>query len=59
VLTYPLDGAQQLRIHTLQLLEPYGDANGVISDRVRMQCLVGPLLSADLIRLLTYSFEKY
>jgi predicted nucleic acid-binding protein len=41
VLIYALDGAEQLRRHTLQHLERYGDADWVISDLVRMKCLVG------------------
>ena len=45
VLIYALDGAEQLRRHTLQQLERYGDADWVISDLVRMECLVGPLRS--------------
>ena len=52
VLIYALDGAEPLRRHTLQQLERYGDADWVISDLVRMECLVGPLRSADQIRLL-------
>ncbi len=40
VLIYALDGAEQLRRHTLQQLERYGDADWVISDLVRMECLV-------------------
>jgi predicted nucleic acid-binding protein len=54
VLIYALDGAEQLRSHTLQQLERYADANWVISDLVRMECLVGPLRSADQIRLLAF-----
>jgi predicted nucleic acid-binding protein len=54
VLIYALDGAKQLRRHTLQQLERYGDADWVISDLVRMKCLVGPLRSADQIRLLAF-----
>jgi hypothetical protein len=38
----------------LQQLERYGDADWVISDLVRMECLVGPLRSADQIRLLAF-----
>ncbi len=58
VLIYALDGAEQLRHHTLQQLERYGDADWVISDLVRMECLVGPLRSADQIRLLAHSFGE-
>ena len=47
VLIYALDGAEQFRRHTLQQLERYADADWVISDLVRMECLVGPLRSAD------------
>lgn len=54
VLIYALEGAEQLRRHTLQQLERYGDADWVISDLVRMECLVGPLRSADQIRLLAF-----
>ena len=54
VLIYALDGAEQLRRQTLQQLERYGDADWVISDLVRMECLVGPLRSADQIRLLAF-----
>ncbi|MFM7549398.1 MAG: hypothetical protein ACKO8I_11140 [Cyanobacteriota bacterium] len=51
-LIHALDGAEQLRRRTLQQLERYGDADRVISDLVRMECLGGPLRSADQIRLL-------
>ena len=44
VLIYALDGAEQL--------EGYAAADWVISDLVRMECLVGPLRTADQIRLL-------
>lgn len=54
VLIYALEGSDQLRRHTLQQLEHYGDTDWVISDLVRMECLVGPLRSADQIRLLAY-----
>ena len=37
---------------TLQQLERYGDADWVISDLVCMECLGGPLRSADQFRLL-------
>ena len=58
VLIYALDGAEQLRRQTLQQLERYGDAGWVISDLVRMESLVGPLHSADQIRLLAHSFGE-
>ena len=45
VLIYALDGAEQLRRHTLQQLEHYANVDCGISDLVRMECLVGPLLS--------------
>jgi predicted nucleic acid-binding protein len=54
VLIYALDGAEQLRRHTLQQLEGYANADWVISDLVRMECLVGPLRTADQIRLLAF-----
>jgi predicted nucleic acid-binding protein len=54
VLIYVLDGAEGLRRHTLQQLEHYADADWVISDLVRMECLVGPLRLADQIRLLAF-----
>ena len=54
VLIYTLDGAEPLRRHTLQQLERYGDSDWVISDLVRMECLVGPLRVADQIRLLAF-----
>jgi predicted nucleic acid-binding protein len=54
VLIYALDGAEQLRRHTLRQLEGYADADWVISDLVRMECLVGPLRRADQIRLLAF-----
>ena len=54
VLIYALDGAEGLRRHTLQQLEHYADADWVISDLVRMECLVGPLRTADQIRLLAF-----
>ena len=44
MLIYALDGAEQL--------EGYAAADWVISDLVRMECLVGPLRTADQIRLL-------
>ena len=55
VLIYALDGAEQLRCHTLQQPEGYADANRVISDLERMECLVGLLRTADQIRLLAFS----
>jgi predicted nucleic acid-binding protein len=54
VLIYALDGAEGLRRHTLQQLEGYAAADWVISDLVRMECLVGPLRMADQIRLLAF-----
>jgi predicted nucleic acid-binding protein len=54
VLIYALDGAEHLRQHTPQQLERYADADWVISDLVRMECLVGPLRTADQIRLLAF-----
>lgn len=42
VLIYAFDGADGLRRHTLKQLEHYADADWVISDLVRMECLVGP-----------------
>ena len=54
VLIDALDGAEQLRRHTLQQLERYADADWVIIDLVRMECLVGPLRTADQIRLLAF-----
>ena len=47
VLIYALDGAEHLRRHTLQQLEHYANADWVISDLVRMECLVGPLRTGD------------
>jgi hypothetical protein len=41
-----------MRRHTLQQLERYGDADWVISDLACMECLGGPLRSADQFRLL-------
>jgi predicted nucleic acid-binding protein len=54
VLIYALDGAPHLQQHTLQQLEYYAQADWVISDLVRMECLVGPLRTADQIRLLAF-----
>jgi len=54
VLIYALDGALHLQQRTLQQLERYAQADWVISDLVRMECLVGPLRSADQIRLLAF-----
>ena len=51
VLIYALDGAPQLQQQTLQQLERHIQADWVISDLVRMECLVGPLRTADQIRL--------
>ena len=39
---------------TLQQLEHHAQADWVISDLVRMECLVGPLRTADQIRLLAF-----
>jgi hypothetical protein len=47
-----------MRRHTLQQLERYGDADWVISDRVRMECLGGPLRSADQFRLLATDWSQ-
>ena len=44
VLIYALDGAEQL--------EGYAADDWVISDLVRMECLAGPLHTADQMRLL-------
>ena len=38
--------------HTLPQLERYGDADWVIRNRVRMECLGGPFRSVDQFRLL-------
>ena len=54
VLIYALDGAVELRRRALQQLERLADADWVISDLVRMECLVGPLRSADQSRLLAF-----
>jgi predicted nucleic acid-binding protein len=54
VLIYALDGAESLRRHTLHQLEGYAAADWVISDLVRMECLVGLLRMADQIRLLAF-----
>jgi hypothetical protein len=43
-----------LRRHTLQQLGRYSDADWVISDLVCMECLVGPLRSADQNRPLAF-----
>ena len=45
VLIYAHDGADHLRRHTLQQPEHHANADWMISDLVRMECLVGPLLS--------------
>jgi uncharacterized protein len=47
VLIYALDGAEQLRRHTLQQLEGYADADWVISDLVRRECLAFRSLFSD------------
>ncbi len=54
MLIYALDGAEGLRRHTLHQLEGYAAFDWVISDLVRMECLVGPLRMADQIRLLAF-----
>ena len=54
VLIYALDGAPLLQQRTLQQLENHAQADWVISDLVRMECLVGPLRTADQIRLLAF-----
>ena len=46
--------ALHLQQRTLQQLERYAQADWVISDLVRVECLVGPLRSADQIRLLAF-----
>jgi hypothetical protein len=43
-LIYALDGVEHVRRHTLQPLEHYTNVDWGISDLVRMECLVGPLL---------------
>ena len=58
VLIYALDGALHPQQRTLQQLERYAQADWVISDLVRMECLVGPLRTADQIRLLAHSFGE-
>ena len=58
VLIYALDGAPQLQQRTLQQLELHAQADWVISDLVRMECLVGPQRTADQIRLLAYSYGE-
>jgi hypothetical protein len=50
VLIYALHGADHLWQHSLQQLERYADADWVISDLVRVECLVCPLRTADQIR---------
>jgi len=54
VLIYALDGAEHVRRHTLQQLEHYANADWVISDLVRMECLVGPLRAGDQIGQLAF-----
>ena len=54
VLIYALDGYRSLRQHTLSQLERYSASDWVISDLVRMECLVGPIQTADQVRLLAY-----
>ena len=54
VLIDALDGAKPLRSHALQQLERFAVSDWVISDPVRMEYLVGPLLAADQIRLLAF-----
>lgn len=47
VLIYALDGALHPQQRTLQQLEHHAQADWVISDLARMECLVGPLRTAD------------
>ncbi len=54
VLIYALEGFGRFRTHTLQQLEQYASDQWVISDLVRMECLVGPLRSDDQLRLLAF-----
>jgi predicted nucleic acid-binding protein len=54
VLIYALDGAEHVRRHTLQQLELYANADWVISDLERMECLVGPLRAGDQIGQLAF-----
>ena len=44
-------GAEQLRRRTPYQLERYANADWMISDLVRMECLIRPLRSDDQIRL--------
>ena len=54
VLIFALDGALHLQQRTLQQLEHHAQADWMISDLVRMECLIGPLRTADPIRLLAF-----
>jgi hypothetical protein len=47
-------GAEQLRRRTPYQLERYANADWVISDLVRLECLIRPLRSDDQIRLPTF-----
>ena len=57
VVIYSLDGAPHLQKRVLQLLECHAQADWVISDLVRMECLVGPLRTADQIGL--HAFRSF
>jgi len=54
VLIYALEGAPHLQQRTLQQVERHAQADWEISDLVRMECLVGPLRTADQIGLLAF-----
>lgn len=54
VLIYALEGFGRFRSHTLQQLEQYASDQWVISDLVRMECLVGALKADDQLRLLAF-----
>ena len=58
VLIYALEGAPHLQQRTLQQLERHAQADWVISDLVRMECLVGPLRTADQPGPLAYSYGE-
>jgi hypothetical protein len=51
VLIYALEGYGSLRQQTLSQLERYAGDDWMISDLARMECLVGPLRSADQMSL--------
>lgn len=54
VLRYALEGYGNLRRHTLDQLQHYASDDWVISDLVRLECLLSPMRRGDQMRLLAF-----